>query len=444
MSRLSDVEEQANTETQVICQGRSPQQLNPVLENGNCPLMLFDLSVRGHHPAYIQHLIRYVIDQPQLGRIVVVVSPRFLEEHCDVVEFAQQNAPTTVQFQAITWAEERALGDRKSARRRFHRLFKEWRLLCKYAEALHAYHCLIMYFDTCLIPIASGVPMPCPVSGIYFRPTFHYPEFANYHSSFKNHLQHWQEKGLLTLAGRRNNLQTLFSLDPFAVSYLNHLLAQAKAIHLPDPIRLDAPKDHRVQELQIELGLDPHRTICLLFGALTGRKGVPQVLDAIAQLSYIDAQKLCLLLVGESSIADDLNRQIAAIIRRLPVQIVSRYEFVPEDDVSAYFHLSDVVLAPYQRHVGMSGILLQAAAAGKPILSSDYGLMGEMVHRYELGLAVDSTQPSAIAQGLKTFLTQAPSSIGNRIQMQAFAEQNSANRFAQTIFQTLLSKKHLS
>ncbi len=435
MSSPSDEQEQVGSESKASQLKESNQDLMP-LDAREYPLMFFDLSIRGHHPAYIQHLIQYFVVESLPGRLVIVVSPHFLTEHKDVIEFARHST-TQVQFQAISQAETKMLGQRKTPRQRLLRTFREWQLLVKYARALEASHCLALYLDTCLRPLAISQSLPCPLSGIYFRPTFHYSTFSQPHAS--NLLQRWQELGLLSLVGLRSQVHTFFSLDPFAVPELNRRLRSAQAIHLPDPVLLETASTEQVDTLREKLGIKEDRRIALLFGALTQRKGVPQLLDAVAQLSSNEAQKLCLLLVGESNIADQLNHRIAQITKQLPIQILSHYEFVPEADVSAYFQLADLVLAPYQRHVGMSGILLQAAAASKPVLSSDYGLMGELVHRHQLGVTVDSTQPTAIAQGLKEAMAQPLESLGNLAQMQAFAKQNSATRFAQVIFETLLS-----
>ena len=102
----------------------------------------------------------------------------------------------------------------------------------------------------------------------------------------------------------------------------------------------------------------------------------------------------------------------------------------------AYFQIADVVLAPYQRHVGMSGILLLAAAANKPVLCSNYGLMGEMVRRYHLGLTVDSSQPQEIAKGLIKFLEISnPLELCDPLPMQNWVKQNSASEFSRIIFE---------
>lgn len=403
---------------------------------GEKELMLFDLSIYGHHPSYIQHFIEYWTKQNSSESLYVVVSPKFLQVHADVVERAK-NYSSSINFLSITTAEEAKLKARTSGINRNIRAFQEWYLLCKYATTLQVSNCLIMYLDTCLLPLALGIKPPCQFSGIYFRPTFHYPEFSNYSPSFKQRLQHWREKFILKRALRHSRLQTLFSLDPFAVEQINSLHSQAKVVHLPDPVTLPNGK-LSLNNLKQHLRIDENRKVFLLFGALTGRKGIYQLLDAVVLLPTEVCQKLCLLFVGESS--DKEKAAIAALIatarQAKPIQIVEYYQFVPEQDVQAYFQLADVVLAPYQNHVGMSGILLLAAAAQKPVLSSNYGLMGEIVRRYRLGVTVDSTKPNEIAKGL-AYCLQSLEKLGDRHQMELFANQNTAEKFARTILQNL-------
>jgi glycosyltransferase involved in cell wall biosynthesis len=119
------------------------------------------------------------------------------------------------------------------------------------------------------------------------------------------------------------------------------------------------------------------------------------------------------------------------------VQIIHVEDYVPESDIPHYFQLSDVVLAIYQRHVGMSGILVRAAIAQKPVLSSNYGLMGAVTKRHQLGKTIDSTQPSEIAHGIGELLVTPLKTVGDRNLMQKFGEQNSPARFAQTVFRSI-------
>lgn len=415
-------------------------------------LMLFDLSIYGHHPSYIQHLIEYWCKQRLSGSLNIVVSPKFIQEHFDVVSIASKLNQANINFVAIALEEEAALKSRKSGFSRTLRAFQEWNLFCKYASFLKATQCLFMYFDTCQLPIAFGRGAPCPFSGIYFKPTFHYGDFTNYLPSLKDRLQHQREKFLLSLVLRNSQLQTLFCLDSFVVKHLDSFRTKVEAVYLPDPVKsqnefeFQSTFSHRAtagdaltssKRLREKLGISADKQVFLLFGALDGRKGIYQLLEAILLLPPVLLQKFCLVFIGESNPVDKelIESQVATVCQSQPVQIVRHYEFVPEQDVTAYFQLADVVLAPYQRHVGMSGILLLAAAAQKPVLSSNYGLMGEIVQRYNLGLTVDSTVPSEIAKSLTRFLLESPEALCDRTKMKLLAEQNSTERFASVIFQ---------
>jgi glycosyltransferase involved in cell wall biosynthesis len=398
-------------------------------------IMLFDLSIRGHHPSYIQYLIRYWCVRKLPGFLSIVVSPRFVQEHADVVDIADSYSCKTVEFTAISPEEEASLRSRQSNIGRNWRNFQEWWLFCHYAKQGGADRGLMMYLDTYYLPLAIGLKASCPISGIYFRPTFHYGEFPNYQPSWRERLQHYREKAILYQALRNPQLKTLFCLDPFVGKHLKSLYSQGNFVHLPDPVLLEPPPKMPPEGLVEKLGILSNRRVFLMFGALNERKGIFQVLDAILQLSPEQCQGICLLLVGESRISQELDVRIADICQVQPIQIIARYQFIPDEEISVYFQRADVILAPYQRHVGMSGILLLAAAFQKPVLSSNYGLMGEIVRRYKLGVTVDSTKITEIAQGLIQFLQKHPTQLCDRAMMQHFAEENTAERFAQTIFE---------
>lgn len=403
-------------------------------------LMLFDLSVGGHHPAYIQHLLRYWCEQELQGNLDVVVLPKFIQQHSNVVDIAFKCPQKNINFVAITSEEEAVLKSRNSSFNRASRAFQEWHLLCKYAAALKVEHCLIMYFDTCELPLALGLRLPCLFSSIYFRPTFHYHDFANYEPSGKEQLQQWRERFFMSRILRHPQIQTLFCLDPFVTKHIDKFPSKVKAVYLPDPVRIFSDTEFNVGALKESLGIHHDRQVFLLFGSLTDRrKGIHQLLKSISMLPATLCQKLCLVLAGEADPVErvTLESQIAAVCQSQPVQIIGHYEFVPDQDIYTYFQLADVVLTPYQRHIGMSGILLLAAAAQKPVLSSNYGLMGEIVKRYSLGITVDSTLPSEIAKGLAQFLTELPAKLCDQTKMKSFAEQNSADKFAEVIFQYL-------
>lgn len=402
-------------------------------------LMLFDLDLGGHHGTYIQHLIEYWHKQRLPGRLEIVVHPEFFHIHRDPINLAAKYQLSNLQFTAITQDEADTLNSGLSSVDRFTRNFQRWKLFCKYATQLQATHALHLYFDTCELPLAFGMSAPCPFSGIYFRPTFHYGEFEGDRSSWQDRIQQFKEKIILARVLQHPQLKTLFCLDPFAVKHFDRFRTQVNTIHLPDPVQLDDRSDIAPAQLRAQLGIADNRQVLLLFGALDGRKGIYELLDAILLLPADICNQICLLLVGSTNKAERarIRDRVDRVCQTQPIQVVEHYDFVPENHVSTYFQMADLILAPYQRHVGMSGILLLAAAAGKPVLSSDYGLMGEIVRRYRLGITVDSTVPDEIAQGLIRCVTSPSQVLVDLARIQSFAAQHSAERYARTIFEQL-------
>lgn len=407
--------------------------------------LLFDLDYRGHHAGYIQHLVRYWCEHDLPGQLDIVVTQKFVQQHSNVVALATGSERQNVRFVAIAPEDEATLFDSSkleySFKGRLIRAFQEWKVLQKYTAMLGTTHCFLMYLDTILLRLAVGSKLTCPFSALYFRPILHYDTFPEYVPAGKERL--WQRRDRVCLARllQSPRLHTLFCLDPFAADHINQVYQTTKAAHLADPVKIYDRVQTTPAALKQSLGIDLDRRVFLFFGAFSARKGAHQLLDAVRQLSPERCQRLCLLVVGPTDAKEKefLESSIAEISASLPIQVVQQHRFVPDEEIQPYFHLADVVLTPYQRHIGMSAILVRAAAAHKPVLSSNFGLMGGVVRRYQLGLAVDSTVPAELAKGMERCLTEDLETLGDRALMQQFADQNAADRFADKIFHCLQS-----
>jgi glycosyltransferase involved in cell wall biosynthesis len=398
--------------------------------------MLFDLSINGHHPIYIQHLIHWWGQLQLPFAIDIVVSAQFPQHHADVTDLATKYRHCSIRFISISEKEESELKSRKAgAINRMRRSFQEWHLLYRYAEKLKSDHCLILYFDPYQLSIIFSQKAPCPVSGIYFRPTLHYQDFVQCQLTWRDRIQQIREKLVLQQVLRNPQIKTLFCLDPFAVKYIQQAQKKVQIAPLPDPIVETFVSSSQILILREKLGVEKNRKICLLFGALTGRKGIYEMLDSLLELPSKTHEHLCIVLAGQSNSKEQqrLVTKIAEVTASCPVQVISHFEFIRESEVPTYFQMADIVLAPYQRHVGMSGILLQAAVAGKPVLSSNFGLMGEMVRKHRLGLAIDSSKPAEIATALNKLINDNdPQFDAEKVKI--FAKENSADKFASIIF----------
>jgi len=409
-------------------------------------VMVFNLAVGGHHDEHILHLIRYWCAQDLPGLPIVVVSPQFMEVNAGSIEKLKQYVPEKLLWSPITLVELQRFEKEKSLLRKS---MVEWQLFCRYAQRLGVDHSLIMYLDSFIVPLTLRLAAPCDFSGIYFRPTLHYKDFACYHPSLKERIRDLRKTMMLSQWLRHPFLKRIFCLDIFAVKPLQKYSTHVNIIPLPEPmdfplagpLKINPQNTHDVAQLRQILQVEPQRKVFLLFGAISAAKGVFQLLEALRLLPSVVSSQLAILIVGKvvADLRDHLQEQINITREFSSAQIIWVNEFIPFHEMETYFDLADVVLIPYQRHIGSSGILVRAAAAGRPVLASDYGLVGKLVRGKGLGLTIDATQPSAIAAGLTTFLQKPAEALFDETAAREFAAENTAENFAHVLYQHSLS-----
>lgn len=401
-------------------------------------IVVFELAAGGHHPMYIKHLVRHWHQERLPGTLQVVVSPEFVERHPTIVSMTLETAQSSIQFTGITVEEYAHFKNQKSL---ISKSFAEWDLFCRYASQLQATYGLLMYFDSLQIPLLLGKKSPCPVAGIYFRPTFHYSEFANYKPTGRDRIRQWRQKWLLRLILRKPQLNTLFCLDPFVIKQIEQFSDRVKVLPLADPVQPHQSDRIATDQLQHELGIDHERTIFLMLGEMNGRKGIHQVCEAIQSLPSAESQRIGLILAGPINLSEKaaITDKIHQVSSQSEAQVIVCDRYIQEAQIQQFYELADVVLATYQRHVGMSSILLHAAAAQTPVIASDFGLMGELVHRYGLGIAVDAEDSSAIARSISEVLEGANKKCDHH-KMQQFASQNLVEKFVETLVSDFFSQ----
>jgi glycosyltransferase involved in cell wall biosynthesis len=414
---------------------RNPTQIADIrMPRPDRQIMLFDMAVTGHHSVYIKHLIQHWQTQQLPGLLHVVVIPQFLERHADVVAIVSSGS--NIRFTAISESEYGHFDEQKSL---MTRGFAEWKLFCQYARQLQVTQGLLMQFDIFQIPLMLQQPAPCDIAGIYFRPTFHYREFAHYQPTRSDLLRQWRQKLILSLALRHPQVKQLFSLDPFAVKSIAQLGTRVATIPLPDPVENHDYTELDPEQLRRELGIQPGRKVFLLFGEISQRKGIYPLLEAVQSLSSEMGRQICLLVAGpiEPSEQESVQAALDRLAASPSVQLMTRIQYVKGREVQRYFALADVILVLYQRHVGMSSVLVHAAAAQKPVLASDYGLLGELVQRHQLGVVVNAESHEAIASGIISYLVPSLESLCNQQKMNAFAKENTHEKFSVAIFSNL-------
>ena len=391
--------------------------------------LAFEIETGGHHASYIRNFAQQWSENLEPHQIHFVVTPEFFQKHADVVELIESFETDAVQIHSITQTENEQL-------ERLGRMFNGWKLFCKYATQLGVDRGLLMYSDQFQIPMLVGQASPCPISCIYFRPTFHYGNLDNYRPNVKQRLAAWRKRILVERLLKLKQMDVLFSLDSLAVGFIkNHFTTQASIRQLPDSFVRSQTTADQIADLRADLKIEDDRTVCVLLGSLDARKGPVQLLDAAQRLPETLQKKLCLLLVGSlhADIEDEVNQKIERLRQDTSIQIVLKNEYVSDTIVQRYYELSDVALTTYQRHMGMSSAIIRAALAEIPVLSSDYGLMGELVKREKLGVTVDTTNPVSFSDGLAAVIDQPGRKLFNTSNAAAFASSHSPAALAETL-----------
>ncbi len=393
----------------------------------------------GHHFEHIQYLLEYWIKRRLEGTLKVVIAADFLRLHPGLAERIADGRSAGISLVCLdrqVTAAEQARGGRLFRARRAAAL------LSVYVERMRPACCLLLSFDQFQLAFALGLRFAFPVkfAGIYFRPAFHYGIFAA-PLKLRDRMLRLRQMALLALATRNPHLATLFCLDPYSAAHLRRLNPRIRALPLADPVVAGTPRASGAG-LKRVLNIEAHRRVFLLFGDLSRRKGTLELLAAAELLGEQSCRQACLVLAGRIAAGDSetVLRQVAWLRATRPLQIVVHDRFIDEAEVRQCYAMADVVLVPYQRHVGNSGVLMRAAAAGVPVLGPDYGLLGHLIRRHRLGLAIDTTSPRALAMGIERFLGQDPASLIDAARADALARRNDARAFGATIFTSLIAE----
>ena len=135
-------------------------------------------------------------------------------------------------------------------------------------------------------------------------------------------------------------------------------------------------------------------------------KGVDDLLAACASLTR-DGISVELVLAGPSGSAGD-EKSLAQKIKAHDLERVARYVGpVVGDEKQKWLHWADVYVQP-SHHEGMPIAMLEAMAAGLPIVATSVGAVPEVVTDGVDGLLVPARKPAELATAIRTMADQPP------------------------------------
>ena len=391
-------------------------------------VLILEPDAEGHAQEWLQHLVEFVAADATAAAISVVAPPALcaaLSRSMPVV------ADGRIRFIALTPRELRLCTHRSLSIAAFAR----WWTMRRYLARTGADSGFFLSLDLLCLPLALGLhAMGKPIAGVLFRPSVHYRTLGKYQPSSAERLRDLRKDLLYRLTLRNPCVRAVLSLDPFfpahAESHYNHGI---KVRALPEPPIMVQSDGDAAPAIDFA---PPGRVGLLLFGYLTERKGPLEVLDALRLLPTHISKRTALLLAGriDPTIHSAIKERCAALARERPelwVRIEDRW--LNRAELEILVARSDVVLAPYQRFVGSSGVLLWAARAGRPVLAQEFGLIGKLTRDNHLGIAVDSGDPAQLAREIGRMIECGPATFFDRTAAARFVASQTPQRFASLV-----------
>lgn len=383
-------------------------------------ILLFDTITDGHHPDYLIHLIGFYSGKK------------------DVELYVSTGESFKSQFNARQKAEDNPWGDNVTflpiptdklnsthSKPIYLRSIIEWNLLVETAKEINASQVLLMYFDYYQLGIWIGKKAPCPVSAIYFRPNF---------TENDNGIYPQIKKWMLSKVLKSGQIQNLFCLVHALVPYMKGQKTQTQIIPICDPVKQFQISKSETAEFKNNYKIPTDKKIFLNFGYLDDRKGMEVFIDACSTLSKEALTKICLLLAGP--VPEYYEKIIEAKLAQVPeLEVIRCYGYLPAREVQICFEISEVVLILYQDFLNMSSVLIRAAMANKPNFATQTGMIGELVSKNNVGITVDATSVSEVANELNAIIKNGISYSEDNLKQ--LAEENSLNSFLSTIDQAI-------
>jgi glycosyltransferase involved in cell wall biosynthesis len=405
----------------------SPDNL-PVAQQKPREILIFEPEAEGHTLEWLDAIVRLAATERADLCLWLVVA----EGLCTpLARLLPADARDRIRIVALPANESRRCIGRPLARAGFWR----WWTMRKYLRQTGAEHGLFLTIDLLSLPLALGLGAGGKgLSGVLFRPSVHYREIGPYRPSLGDRVRDLQKSVLYPLMLRNPAVERVLTLDPFfPVHARTYYRGGEKVAPLPEPCppRM-APAVNDNSGDFVPAG----RVGFLLFGYLAERKGPLAVLDALLLLPPEITSRIAVLFAGkvDPPLRERLERRREALARERPdlwLRIDDRR--LDRSELAALVRRSDVILAPYQKFVGSSGVLMWAAVNGRPVLAQDYGLVGRLTREHRLGVSVDSCDPAQVAYEIARMVQRGPATFIDLPAAARFVATQTPHHFASAV-----------
>ena len=379
-------------------------------------ILLFDWYSGGHHALYLAEFTR------ALAPLHTVIAAAPASEAAAAAAHGAEPLITEESFPTVDMS-------RRLSRDRRRALHGEVELLREAVRESGADHALHLFADSLLPVLLSRRPVGAPLSVLLFRPRAHVPSPHVGRPPTRELVRSRVYEAVVGAWRLRPDANAVLTLDPLAAARWSGRRG-APVLAVPEPPVPASP-----------MRRSSDRRGAALVGALSARKGIQHVVAALEH----DRRPPSLVLAG--ILYPDYARVLEGLVQRLrsagvEVDLLAGYQ-----DVASYLGVvgtARAVLLPYVGHVGMSRVLLEAAAMGTPVVAHEEGLVGHLVRTRRLGLTVDCRNPRAFASAIHELVDDPEAVARYSPWLEEFAGEHTSERFVavvRTPFQPPLTKR---
>ena len=138
--------------------------------------------------------------------------------------------------------------------------------------------------------------------------------------------------------------------------------------------------DEEIKKLKNKFNIKPNENIIMFCGRTTEEKGIKELIKAFKLMKNLNNSKL--LIVGNSNFGAEVKTQYDIELQEEAESIKDRViftGFVPNDQLYEFYNITDVAVFPTLIEEAFGLVVIEAMAAGCPLILTDSGAFPEIV-----------------------------------------------------------------
>lgn len=389
-------------------------------------VVIIEPNFTGHRWRYVEWIAQTCLEA---GYPVLVVTENSNEDHRLAREImAARREDLQIAF-VDSESQRQSRGLKRISYARFHAYFRLAYDSIKHVERVRLV--VVPYVDYFFhaLPLLGTPFGRAPWIAITMRATFHHRKVGV--RTPGRPLVNLVKSLLFRRAVHTKGLRTLLSIDPTLSEWIGRTKPKhgASVEYVADPFPDAKAEDPFVARERLDL--DPAGRYLLVYGSISERKGICELVEALAGMK--DAPTL--LLAGEQD--QEIRGFMRAFIPILKPAPVILDRFISNEMERDLFSACDVVWLGYKGHYGMSGVLVQAYRFDKPVVATSDGLIGWFCRGGQLGPCLDDLSAASITRALDEIADQWRRGEKHQRPLDHLLARNTLGQFKETLRQAI-------